>query len=67
VGDDREAWRGVIGRNGLLDLNPSGVLLLDYCAPYVLNNTMFEHKVAHKCSWYQNTLGRRSMIDFVIV
>ncbi|KAK9542006.1 hypothetical protein VZT92_002010 [Zoarces viviparus] len=30
-------------------------------------NTMFEHKVAHKSTWYQNTLGRRSMIDFVIV
>jgi hypothetical protein len=28
---------------------------------------MFEPKVAHKCTWYQNTLGRRSMIDFVIV
>ncbi|KAJ7995737.1 hypothetical protein DPEC_G00247700 [Dallia pectoralis] len=28
---------------------------------------MFEHKEAHKCTWYQSTLGRRSMIDFVIV
>ncbi|KAK5868067.1 hypothetical protein PBY51_012512 [Eleginops maclovinus] len=28
---------------------------------------MFEHKDAHKCTWYQSTLGRRSMIDFVIV
>jgi len=28
---------------------------------------MFEHKVAHKCTWYQNTLGRRLMIDIVIV
>ena len=28
---------------------------------------MLEHKGAHKCTWYQSTLGRRSMIDFVIV
>ncbi|KAJ0064888.1 hypothetical protein NL108_017291 [Boleophthalmus pectinirostris] len=27
---------------------------------------MFEHKV-HKCTWHQDTLGRRSMIDFVVV
>ena len=29
VGSDSETWRGVIGRNGPPDLNPSGVQLLD--------------------------------------
>ncbi|KAI3377047.1 hypothetical protein L3Q82_000049 [Scortum barcoo] len=29
---------------------------------------MFEHKVVHQCTWHQDTaLGRRSMIDFVVV
>ncbi|KAI3353866.1 hypothetical protein L3Q82_005074 [Scortum barcoo] len=59
--------RGVIGRNGL---HLSGVQLLDFCASshsLSIMNTMFEHKGVHKCTWHQDALGRRPMIDFIIV
>ncbi|KAK3550921.1 hypothetical protein QTP70_008731 [Hemibagrus guttatus] len=69
VGNDSDIWRGMIGRNGPPDLNLNGVLLLDYCVSHSLSitNTMFKHKGAHQYTWYQDTLGRRSMIDLVVM
>ena len=69
VGSNSESWRDVVGKNGLRDLNPSDVLLLDVCACHGLSitNIMFRHKRVHMCTWHQDTVGRSLMIDFVVV
>ncbi len=69
MGSDGDTWRAVFGRNSISDLNQSGVSLLDFFANHGLSktNTMFKHKDALKCAWYQGTLGCRSRIDFVII
>lgn len=59
----------MIGRNGIPDLNPNGVCILDFCARHELSImfTLFELRVVHKCTWYNATLGQKSMINVVIV
>ena len=45
------------------------VQLLDFCARHRLSkkNTMFKHKGVHMCTWHQDTLGRSSIIDLIVV
>jgi len=67
MGKDRETWRGDWEER--LDRTESErCFVMDFCASHGLSrtHTVFEHKVAHTCIWYQNTLSRRSF-GFVIV
>ena len=55
---------------GLLESAPTGdtiVLMRDFCASHSLSiaNTMFKDRGVHQCTWHQDTLGQRSIIDFV--
>ncbi len=69
VGSDSETWKGVIGMNGEDSLNSNGSSLLHFCASNGLSimNSYFRHKSVHKYTWYRDTLGQKSIIDFMIV
>ncbi|GAB0098907.1 hypothetical protein DMENIID0001_147140 [Sergentomyia squamirostris] len=69
VGTDCETWQGVIGKNDDAHLNENGRMLLDFCATQglAIMNTFFQHKDIHKYTWYRDSLGQKSLIDFAIV
>ena len=70
VGIDNATWKGVIGQHGdPADINKNGRCLLQFCATngLCIMNTFFQHKRIHKYTWYRDSLGQRSLIDFCIV
>ena len=69
VGIDNATWKGFIGQHGDPDINKNGKCLLQFCATIGLciMNTFFQHKRIHKYTWYRDSLGQRSLIDFCIV
>lgn len=54
VGGNSDTWRDMIGRNTVL-------------VSLSITDTMFKHKGVYQCTWHKDTLGRGSMIDFVVV
>ena len=69
VGIDNATWKGVIGQHGDPDINKNGRCLLQFCATngLCIMNTFFQHKRNNKYTWYRDSLGQRSLIDFCIV
>ena len=62
-------WKGVIGQHGDPDIDKNERCLLQFCATNGLcvMNTFFQHKRIHKYTWYRDSVGQRSLIDFCIV
>lgn len=54
TGTNSETWRGVIGRNGLPDMGPTGVLWLGFYTSHSLSiiNNMFKHKCVYQFMWH---------------
>ena len=56
----------MIGRNGDPDLNANGVKLLDLCCGNGMSTMNFQHRDIHEYTWYRDTVGQKSMIDFFV-
>ena len=69
VGTYDKTCIGVIGRHCDSDLNANRKYLLQLCCNNSLSimNTFFQHRDAHKYTWYRPSLGQKSLIDFCIV
>ncbi len=61
-GSDIDTWSGGIGRNGPPDLNPSGVLLLDFCASYSLSWTPSWGSVLGVSHWEETLRKTQDML-----
>lgn len=68
VGRNNVAWKGVIGRHGLGNMNANGELLLSFCASHGLSltNTMFQLKDIHKGTWMHPRSKHWHQLDYVI-
>lgn len=69
VGQDYEAWPGVLGRHGVGNMNNNGQLLLSLCAQFdlAITNTMFRLPAKHKTTWMHPRSKHWHLIDYAIV
>ena len=69
MGTDDKACKNVIGRQEDPDIYRNERCLLQFCATNKLciMNIFFRHKEIHKYTWYRDSVGQRSIIDFCIV
>lgn len=68
VGNNKDAWPGVLGPHGHGNVNSNGLLLLSLCSEenLVITNTVFQHCEAHKVTWMHPRSKHWHMIDHII-
>ena len=69
VGQDSEAWKGVLGKHGVGNCNENGRLLLEFCAEkqFTITNTIFQQKNSLKTTWMHPRSKNWHLIDYVLV
>ena len=69
VGQDSEAWKGVLGKHGVGNCNEKGRLLLEFCAEkqFTITNTIFQQKNSLKTTWMHPRSKNWHLIDYVLV
>ena len=69
VGRDYNNWEGVLGRNGVGNVNDNGLMLLSKCAEHGLciTNTLFRMADKYKTTWMHPRSKHWHMIDFIII
>lgn len=54
VGTNANVWKGVIGQQGVPEVNENGLKLLSFCSVnnLVVTNMIFKHRDCHKFTWF---------------
>ncbi|XP_063895050.1 uncharacterized protein LOC135118051 [Helicoverpa armigera] len=68
VGRDSESWPGVIGNNGVGNMNSNGQLLLTLCAQFdlTITNTLFRLRDKFKTTWMHPRSKHWHLLDYAI-
>ena len=69
VGGNHDNWHGVIGHQGVGNINSSGLRQLFHCSELALaiTDTFFQLRGIHKTSWMHPRSKHWHLIDYVIV
>ena len=69
VGNNYEAWNGVLGKHGIGNMNSNGLLLLSLCQEMnlTISNTIFQQRDMYKGTWKHPRSCIWHMLDYIIV